>query len=342
MKVGLDISQTAHFGGVATYTNNLATGLENISDIEVVFFYSSLRRRYQGALKHVKQFKMPPTVFEFLFNSLRTLPIESFIGDVDIFHSSDWTQPPSKALKVTTYHDLVPLKYPQWSHPKIVTVAKRRLKIVEKEIDMVIAVSESTKKDLIEVSNIPEEKIKVIYEGVSEVFKPASSEEIKKFKEKYKLPDQFVLGIAGVGTRRNLEAVRQSTSGFNLIIAGENIPLLSVEELRLLYSSAKVLLYPSFYEGFGLPILEAMACGTPVITSNVSSMPEVGGDAALYVNPKDISEIRKALQKVWGDSKLADDMKNKGIKRARQFTWKKCITETFNLYKDLLNNSSDR
>src|SRR3989344_171095 len=176
IRIGMDISQLAHTGGVATYTRNLAEQLQKLQDLEMIFFYSSLRKPYHGEFKNVKKYRLPPTLFEMLFNRWRNVSIERFLGPLDIFHSSDWTQPPSKAKKVTTYHDVIPLKYPKWSHPKIVSVHKRRLFLVEKEIDFVIAVSESTKKDLMEVSNIPEEKIKVIYEGPIADFKPKSEE----------------------------------------------------------------------------------------------------------------------------------------------------------------------
>ncbi|MBI2599826.1 glycosyltransferase family 4 protein [Candidatus Daviesbacteria bacterium] len=259
--VGMDISQTAHKGGVATYTYNLTKKLSEIPDLEMVFFYSSLRKPYRGKLKNLKSYRLPPTLFEMLFNRWRNVSIEKFIGPVDIFHSSDWTQPPSKAKKVTTYHDVVPEKYPQWSYPKIVSVHKRRLKIVEKEIDMVIAVSETTKKDLMEVSNIPEEKIVVIYEGPTGDFKPQSEEKIREFKEKYDLPDKFVLAIGGIGERRNLSRVKEATKDYNLVIAGQSLPWLGIDELELLYGSADVLLYPSLYEGFGLPICFRYAGG---------------------------------------------------------------------------------
>jgi glycosyltransferase involved in cell wall biosynthesis len=176
MKVGFDISQLAHFGGVTTYTQNLAAKLQENSDMEMVFFYSSLRKPYRGNLKNVKKFKLPPTFFELMFNKLHNVPIERFIGPVDIFHSSDWVQPPTKAKKITTIHDLVPIKYPEWSHPKIVEVNKRRLELVEKEIDLVIAVSQATKKDLLELTKIPQEKIVVIYEGVEDKFKQQSEQ----------------------------------------------------------------------------------------------------------------------------------------------------------------------
>ena len=274
IKVGMDISQIAHFGGVPVYTRELSSNLQKQKTLEMVYFFSSLRRTYHGSLKGVKKFKLPPALFEMLFNRLRNVGIEHFIGPIDIFHSSDWTQPPSKAKKVTTYHDVVPLKYPQWSHPKITAVQRRRLRIVESEIDMVICVSESTKKDLLTISGIPKEKTVVIYEGVSEIFKPQDIKVIKDFKKRYDLPEEFVLAIGGVGERRNLKRVKEASKNYKLIISGMDIPWVSYEELPLLYSSARVLFYPSFYEGFGLPIIESMASGIPVITSNVSSMPE--------------------------------------------------------------------
>ena len=331
----MDISQTAFPGGVSVYTNNLSEQLSKNQALEMIFFYSSLRKKYKGDLKNVKKYKLPPTLFEMLFNKWRNVGIEKFIGPVDIFHSSDWTQPPSKAKKVTTYHDVVPLKYPQWSHPKIVAVHTKRLKIVEKEIDSVIAVSETTKRDLLEISKIPENKITVIYEGVGENFKVQNDRDIANFKKRMGLPDEFILAIGGVGERRNLDRVKQATQGYNLVISGTDIPWLDDSQMPLLYASAKVLLYPSLYEGFGLPILEAMAVGTPVITSNVSSMPEVGGQAALYVDPLNIDDIKESLKKVMEDEILRKTLIKKGFDNAKKFTWLKTADETFKIYRKL-------
>lgn len=337
MRVGIDISQIIHKGGVPNYTKNLVTNLEDIKDLELIPFFSSMRQKYSGDIKGVKSFKMPPTLFEIFFNQLRIVPIEKFIGEVDIFHSSDWIQPPTKARKVTTYHDLVPLKYPQWSHPKIVEVNKRRLKLVEKEIDMVIAVSESTKKDLLEISNIPEEKIVVIYEGVEQrFFKKNSPKEIEEFKKKYNLPQAFVLAIGGVGERRNLKRVKEASKDYNLVITGETIPWISDEEMPLLYSSAKVLLYPSLYEGFGLPILEAMASSIPVVTSNISSMVEIAEDNAMLVDPGDIKDIKKNLEIIMKDEQIRKDMIGNGLHQASRFRWDNTAHETYEVYKRLL------
>lgn len=336
LKIGMDISQLVHRGGVVIYTSNLSEHLSKIPDLEMVYFYSSLRKPYRGELKNVKKYRLPPTLFEMLFNRWRNVSIEKFIGPIDVFHSSDWIQPPSKAKKVTTYHDVVPLKYPEWSHPKIVTVHKRRLKLVEKEIDHVIVVSETTKRDLLEVSSIPEEIITVIYEGPSADFKPQPREKIREFKEKYKLPEKFVLAIGGVGERRNLERIKDACKDYNLVIAGRTIPWLDIEELELLYSSADALLYCSLYEGFGLPILDAFSVGCPVITSNVSSMPEVGGNAAIYVDPLNVEDIKEKLREVLEDNSLREEVIKRGFEQVRKFSWEKCAKETVEVYKNLL------
>lgn len=333
--VGMDISQLAHPGGVATYTENLTSELSKISDLEMVYFYSSLRKPYKGRLRNIKSYRLPPTFFEMLFNRWRNFSIERFLGPIDVFHSSDWTQAPSEAKKVTTYHDLVPLKYPKLSHPKIVAVHKRRLKLVEKEIDLVIAVSESTKKDLMEISSIPEEKITVIYEAPTADFKPQPKEKIKNFKKKYTLPDKFVLALGGVGERRNLHRIKEATKDYHLVIAGQTIPWLELDELELLYGSASVLAYCSLYEGFGIPILDSFSVGCPVITSNVSSMTEVGGEAALYVDPLNLDDIKDKLKIIMEDEDLRKYLVKKGFVQAKKFSWEKAARETAAIYRRL-------
>ena len=201
---------------------------------------------------------------------------------------------------------------------------------------MVIAVSKATKKDLLEVSNIPEEKITVIYEGPTGDFKPQAKKKIKEFKKKYNLPEKFVLAIGGIGERRNLKRIEEAAKDYNLVIAGQSLPWLGIEELELLYNCASVLLYPSLYEGFGLPILDSFACGLPVVTSNVSAMPEVGGKAASYVNPYSVEDIKEKLDTVMNDKKLKDKMREKGFLRVKQFSWEKAAKETADIYRMLM------
>ena len=337
VKVGFDISQTVFKGGVVTYTNNLAQSLQEIKNLEMIYFFSSLRKKVPLSIHgNVKKFRLPPTLFEMLFNRWRNVPIEKFIGSVDVFHSSDWIQPPSRAKKVTTYHDVIPIKYPAWSHQKIVSVHKRRLSLVEREVDHVICVSESTKKDLIEVSNIPEEKITVIYEGPTADFHPPSKEKIDAFKKKYSLPQKYLLAIGGIGERRNLNRIKQAARDYNLVIAGQSLPWLGIDELELLYGGAQALVYCSLYEGFGIPILDSFLTGTPVVTSNVSSMPEIGGDAALYVNPSDVEDIRKKIKEIIQDEQLRESLIRKGLQRVKKFSWDKCAKETAEIYFRLM------
>lgn len=334
LRIGFDISQLAHQGGVATYTQKIAEGLQKEKDLEMVFFYSSFRKPYKGGLKGVKKFKLPPTLFEMLFNKLRNVSIEKFLGPLDIYHSSDWVQPPARAIKVTTYHDLVPILYPEWSIPKIVDVHKRRLKLVEKEIDAVIAVSEATKRDLLKVSKIPAEKIFVIYEGVDTHFKQMPVKEIEAFRKKYQLPKDFVLAMGGIGERKNLKRIKAACQDFPLVVTLEDITVSDLE-LPLLYASARVLVYPSLYEGFGLPVIEAQSCGLPVVTSNSSSLPEVGGNAAVYIDPTSIPEIRKAVKKVFYDENIRKELIKSGFTNAKKFSWDKTVAETVALYRKL-------
>ncbi|MCL4367167.1 glycosyltransferase family 4 protein [Patescibacteria group bacterium] len=337
IKVGFDISQIAFGGGVSVYTENLARALCQQKTLEMIYFYSSLRKPYTGQLPNVKNYKIPPSVTELLFNKLHRLPVETLLGSIDIFHSSDWIQPPSYAKKVTTYHDLVPILYPQWSHPKIVKVHKRRLELVEKEIDLVITVSESTKRDLLKVSQIAAEKIVVIYEAVEEFFKPCSREQITAFRKKYHLPKEFVLAMGGVGERKNLARIKKAVGKLPLMLTGDNLPKLDRRELPLLYGSAEALVYTPLYEGFGLPILEAFACGCPVVTSNISSMPEVAKNAAVLVDPLHESEIQKGLHQALASKQKLVKL---GLQRAKDFSWSKTALQTVQAYQKVMKSPS--
>lgn len=178
MKIGIDISQLAYpQTGVANFLENLVYSLvKSDSANEYVLFFSSLRgsldqdflKKLKGSQVNVKTFSFPPTVLDILWNRLHILPIETLIGDVDIFITSDWTEPPTKkAKKGTILYDLIVYKYPQESTDKIVQTQKRKLKWVQKESDMVLCISEATKRDAKEVLGIEEGRLQVIYPGVN-------------------------------------------------------------------------------------------------------------------------------------------------------------------------------
>lgn len=176
MRIGIDISQLAYDGtGVAIYLQNLVKKLiVQDNKNEYILFYSSFRRNFHipmfNAQRHknliVKKFKLPPFFLDILWNKLHLVPIEWFIGPVDVFISSDWTQPPTKAKKVTIIYDMIVYKYPNETAKKIVQVQKRRLEWVRKEIDRVICISKATKEDVIKLFNIQKEKLSVIYPGI--------------------------------------------------------------------------------------------------------------------------------------------------------------------------------
>lgn len=360
MKIAIDISAVVYGTGVSAYTRNLVKNLLKIDkENEYTLFGGSLRRR--GELRDFvntlqvstfkgKLFPIPPTLADLIWNRLHILPIELFTGRIDIFHSSDWTQPPSSAFKVTTVHDLVPLKFPELSHPRIVAAHKTRLKWVKKEVDRIIVPSETTKKDLITLGEI-EGRIKVIPETPDAIFRPAKVSEVNKLKKAYKISGKYLLSI-GITPRKNTERIIAAYERIRvgdkpkLVIIGEPKIKIKVkggvkflghvphEELPAFYSGAEALVYPSLYEGFGLPILEAFSCKTPVITSNLGSLREIAGGAAVLVDPNDIDSIVEGIKKALrGRRELVES----GVKRVKKFSWKKTAKETLNVYKEARN-----
>jgi len=382
MKIGLDISQVVHGTGVSSYIAQLVEHLAKIDKRnEYVLFGASLRgigkfRDLKEKLAGCKNFQfkivpIPPTVLEFLWNRLHIVPVEKFIGEVDVFHSSDWIQPPVKSAttrKVTTVHDMVAYLFPSSLHPKITTTQKRRLSRVKKEVDIIIADSYSTREDLIKFLEIPEEKIKVIYLAASSDFKPQDEDKVQEVLEKYKIKKPYILSVATLEPRKNIQKlldvfgqISKSRSDVNLVLSGKygwgpglsfksDVPsgeqiiwtgYVPWDDLVALYSGCRVFVYPSLYEGFGLPILEAMACGAPVITSNNSSMAEIAKDAAILVDPRSESQLKRAIEMVL-DLNLENYQKmvRASLDRARLYSWNKTARQTLEVYEEVVKTSS--
>lgn len=359
MKIGIDISQIVYGTGVSKYTKNLLISLFEVDkNNEYIFFGGSLRRteelrKFQRTLKGsvLKTFPISPVVANLIWNKLHMFPIENFIGDVDIFHSSDWTQPPTRRAKaVTTIHDLAPVLYPEESHTNVVSAHSRRLEWVKKEVDRVIAVSEATKKDIIQHLGIPESKISVVHEAPDISVKKVGLEEVGSIRKKYNLPEKYLLAV-GANPRKNLGRIIKAAEKNDATLPVAVIGRKSVDvgsasdsihwlghidgdrDYAAILSGASVLVYASMYEGFGLPILDAFTCEVPVVTSNVSSMPEVAGDAAVLVNPQEIDDITRGIKEALSKKEI---LIKKGKARVKNFSWEKAARETLRVYEEVV------
>lgn len=361
MKIAIDISQAIYGTGVSVYTKNLAATLIKLyPDDQFILFGGSLRRKQElftlaKKLKGTpKIYPFPPTFMDFIWNSLHVLPVENLIGDVDIVHTSDWTEPPSHLPKVTTVHDLIPFKFPQTTTESIRNTHKKRLAWVMREADKIIAVSQSTKEDLISILKIPEDKIVVIPEGVEERYCPQSIDIQEIIKKRYHINDEYLFTLSTLEPRKNqaklikaFKLVRKEYPNLQLIIGGrtgwgevlETVEGVSMPgfipdaDLPGLYSGCLAFVLPSIYEGFGLSPLQAMACGAAVAVSDVSSLPEVVGEAGILFDPESEELIAAGIIEA---IKNRNKLKEMSLTQAAKFTWEKTAEETYRVYQQVL------
>ncbi len=296
------------------------------------------------------------------------LPLELASLDIQVLHSPDFIPPFRRrrtCRSVITIHDLNFLLYPEFLTPESASYYGQIDQAV-RNCDHIIAVSESTKRDIIRLTGAPENKITVVYEAAHPLYRPVHDEAfLQGIRSKFSLSDPFILFVSTIEPRKNvtrlLEAYRHLLDSYhspaNLILAGEKgwlfdevfalvhklglqerarfIGRVSPEDLLGLYNAAAVLVHPAFYEGFGLPPLEAMACGTPVVISNRSALPEIAGDAALMVDPTDVEGMAVAIWRLLTDQALHQQMSEKGLTRARLFSWERAAQETLEIYRRL-------
>lgn len=351
MKVAIDISQIVYGTGVSTYTRKLTESLLSIdTENEYVLFAGAFRRRSDilEAFPEARVFPIPPTLADIIWNRFHIFPIEKLIGNIDVLHTSDWSEPPSSAFKVTTVHDLYPLKFPKMVHPTVLEVHKRKISWVLRESKRIIVPSNSTKDDLRDLG-ADENIIRVIPEAPS--MSKTSAIEIENVKKKYQIQGNYLISIGITGlknTGRIIEAFHLSTAGkeLKLILVGRpsdveikperNIRILGYvpqNDLKALLTGSEGLIYASLYEGYGIPILDAFACGTPVVTSDISSMPEVAGDAAILVDPYEAASIADGITKILNGPK---GLIEKGYARVKDFSWEKTAKMTLDVYKEAI------
>ncbi|TAJ29788.1 MAG: glycosyltransferase family 1 protein [Nitrospirae bacterium] len=296
------------------------------------------------------------------------MPWRGRIDRLDLYHGTNFKMRTSGRYGgVVTVHDLWLDRYPQYSTKFLGQRASfRRTKRTAWRARKVITVSEYSACDIESLYGLPRNRIVVIPNGVSDDFRPMGDEEsLTGLRRRFALPtDRFILFVGGADPRKNhatflkaCEKRLERLAGYSLVLVGdvhhrfgdmkETARALGLErqvvctgrlpivDIRLLYSHADLFVFPSIYEGFGMPVLEAMACGAPVITSNRTSLPEVAGDAAVLVNPEDAEELAEAIVRVLDTPSLRASLKEKGFERAKQFTWEQAARRTLALYREL-------
>jgi len=300
------------------------------------------------------------------------LGLDRWLPDCDLFHATEHLLPRLKdARTVLTVHDLIFLLFPEYHLPLNKWFLNRFMPLFVRRAHAIIAVSQCTKDDLIRHYTVPSEKITVVYEGVDARFQPVTDlDTLTRVRARYSLPERYVLYVGTIEPRKNLNTLleafaglkerpatcdlRPATCDLRLVIVGKTGWLyegffrrlrelgledqvifpgfVPDEDLPAIYSAAELFVFPSLYEGFGLPPLEAMACGTPVVVSNTSSLPEVVGEAGLMVDPRDVRALAEAMERVLTDEHLRAELTANGLERARQFTWERAAQETMEVY----------
>jgi alpha-1,3-rhamnosyl/mannosyltransferase len=265
--------------------------------------------------------------------------------------------------EVSTVHDMTIVLFPEKHPVERVKLFEKRLSKDIHDFKHIIVVSENTKRDLVTLTGYPEERIKITYLGCNYRFRLLERESVKTFLGRRGLPQKYILFVGTLEPRKNIEFLIRSYYGlekrlrdeYPLLIAGPRgwyydtifklvddldlkssvrfLGYLPDEELPFLYNGASLFVYPSLYEGFGLPPLEAMACGCPVITSDTSSLPEVVGAGGVMVNPEDEDDLRVRMEEALTDEKTRIGMSEYGLKRAKRFSWEKCARETLEVYE---------
>jgi glycosyltransferase involved in cell wall biosynthesis len=293
------------------------------------------------------------------------LPVQLITGPFDLFHSPDFTLPPTLGKPtVLTVHDLAFLRIPDAAYPTLRRYLQRVVPASVSSATRVIAVSEATRRDLVELLGTREEKVTTVLEGVGPEFRPAIDHgSAWQSLGKYGLSGPYVLSVGTLEPRKNytrllqaFEQLRGRGVCHRLVIAGrrgwlyepilravsesgENAGVQLVEpedgDLPALYSLADIFIYPSLYEGFGLPPLEAMACGTAVACSSSSSLPEVVGDAGVLFDPFDIDDMAAAVDRLLRDDDLRRQLAARGRERAASFTWERAAEQTVRLYQEV-------
>ncbi|MCK5061407.1 glycosyltransferase family 4 protein [Candidatus Parcubacteria bacterium] len=367
MKIGIDIRtfMDANFSGIPEYTHNLLKEIFKLDKKnQYILFYNSFGDfscripGFKADNVKIVHTAYPNKIFNNILQRILYWPKIDRLFNVDLFFVPNiaYIALSNKTRSLLTIHDLSFVRFPEFYSPKRqIWHRVMNIKKMAKRFETIVAVSEHTKKDIIELCGIEPERVKVIYSGVGAKYRPLApgNTDCERVKKHYDLPEKFILCLSTIEPRKNISGLikayglmRQEypeLKDYQLILAGvkgwryketlrawhdskykEDIRFIDYvhsNDKPAIYNLASLFVYPSFYEGFGFPLLEAMASATPVITGTVSSLPEVAGGSALLINPENAREIADAMAAVLSDVKLQEEMISGGVKQSGKFSW---------------------
>jgi len=374
MTIYIDVSAAVHQNaGIARYAESLARALLTYHGQEHKFslFYNRDRQvkplaGLEGIPTRTIYAGYKPWRMAVWLGQLAGIGFNRLLSDAELFHATEHLLMPLRDIPtVLTVHDLIYHLFPAYHKRLNYWYLNVAMPLFVRRADALITISESSKRDLVRIYHVPEEKITVIYEAASPNFGPVPTEHVAEVKARYGLPERYLLALGTIEPRKNLirlvealRSLRQKDRALSLVIVGsrgwlyqgffQHLEKLDVPKAVLLsgyvpdadlpavISGAAAYVLASFYEGFGLPILEALACGTPVVCSNTSSMPELGGDAACYFDPYNTESMVAAIATVLEDGNLRAEMRERGLAQAARFSWQRTAKETLAVYERAL------
>jgi glycosyltransferase involved in cell wall biosynthesis len=377
MHVCLDVSPAAQkHAGLGRYAAEVARTLaSDQAEIDLSLFYNRQgEARLPDDLSHIPHKTVnignKPWRMGVLLSQVLHWSMDSIFGASQIFHATNHLLAHFRqARTVYTLHDLIFLRYPEYHLPYNRWYLTLTMPRYLRAADMIITPSEWTRQDALKYYRLPESKIKVIYEAAAPYFKPATDlTALNRIRQKYGLPENYILHVATIEPRKNLnrlleafQAVLSDWPDLRLVLVGkkgwlyesffQKIQALGLQEriifpgfvddedLPGFYQLAELFVFPSLSEGFGLPPLEAMACGTAVISSNSSSLPEVVGEAGLLIEPTDTAALATAVRRILSDNELRAELKRRSLVQAKKFSWERAVTELKEVYRSLLDES---
>ena len=366
----LSLTETYRGAGINWYIRNLLTHLPRVDHYNrYTVFLSDRRFTSSGLTLRLSRLPTSRPVVRILWEqTLQPLALRK--ERVDLLHALAFVVPLfSSCPSVVTIYDLSFLLYPEGfkGYKRFYLGLSTRLSA--RKARRIIAISKSTKRDVVRLLGVSPDKVDVVYCGTDGAFRPLPKAEVAAFRSQKGLPERFILFVGTIEPRKNIITLIEAfaklqtcePANLKLVIGGakgwfyedvfarvEELGLegevlfpgyIPASELPLWYNAAELFVYPSLYEGFGLPPLEAMACGTPVVVADTSSLPEVVGEAGVIVNPLDVEGLAEAMRRVLGDEALQQEMKERGLRRAQGFSWAETAQETVQVYRRAMEDT---